>query len=92
MVGVFITSSAFAQVRKVNYTSMATQQKSYYFNNTDFHLKKSEQINGLNSVNKGIHYTALFCRMENKVHKQLNVWVKLRAGNDEDYRKLCGQR
>lgn len=92
LVSVFIISPAFAQVLKVSYAPKVILQKPASFNSIDLLSKNPEQINGLNSVNKGIHYSALFCRMENKVHKQLNMWVKLRAGNDDDYRKLCGQR
>ncbi len=92
LVSVFIISPAFAQVLKVSYAPKVNLQKTNSFNSIDVRSVKPEQINGLNSINKGIHYTALFCRMENKVHKQLNMWVKLRAGNDDDYRKLCGQR
>ncbi len=91
LVSVFIISPVFAQVLKVSYAPKVILQKSASFNSIDLLSKNPEQINGLNSVNKGFHYTALFCRMENKVHQQLNMWVKLRAGNDDDYRKLCGQ-
>jgi hypothetical protein len=31
---------------------------------------------------------AFFCRMEEKVHARYNVWIKLRTGSDETYRKL----
>ncbi len=92
VVYLFIISPAIAQALKVAYAPKVSLQKSASFNSPDFRSEKPQQINGLISVNKGIHYTALFCRMENKLHKQLNVWVKLRAGNDDDYRKLCGQR
>ena len=30
----------------------------------------------------------LFCSMEDKLHKRLNVWIVLRAGSDADYRKM----
>lgn len=29
-----------------------------------------------------------FCAMEYKVHKYTNIWIKLRAGDDESYRKM----
>jgi hypothetical protein len=92
ILSVFLVSPAFAQALKVSYVPKSSLQKPSSFHNPDFSSVKPDQINGLSSVNKGIHYTALFCRMENKVHKQLKIWVKLRAGNDDDYRKLCGQR
>ena len=85
-------SPASAQSNKVGYAQIISLQKTSSFYNLNFRTEKPKQINGLSGINKGIHYTALFCRMENKMHKQLNIWVKLRAGNDDDYRKLCGQR
>ncbi len=35
-----------------------------------------------------IKHTAFFCVMEDKVYGKLNVWIKLRAGSDESYRKM----
>jgi hypothetical protein len=35
-----------------------------------------------------IKHTAFFCVMEDKVYGKLNVWIKLRAGSDEIYRKM----
>ena len=35
-----------------------------------------------------IKHTAFFCVMEDKVYSKLNVWIKLRAGSDEIYRKM----
>ncbi len=34
----------------------------------------------------------MFCKMEDKLHKRFNVWITLRAGTDEDYRKLICDR
>jgi hypothetical protein len=33
-------------------------------------------------------HVAFFCKMEDKVYNRLNVWIKLRAGSDEIYRKM----
>jgi hypothetical protein len=33
----------------------------------------------------------VFCRMEDNLHKRLNVWILFRAGSDADYRKLIAQ-
>ncbi len=30
----------------------------------------------------------IFCRMEDKLYKRLNVWVVFRAGSDDAYKKL----
>jgi hypothetical protein len=35
-----------------------------------------------------IKHTAFFCVMEDRVYSKLNVWIKLRAGSDEIYRKM----
>jgi hypothetical protein len=35
-----------------------------------------------------IKHTAFFCVMEDKVYGKLNVWIKLRTGSDEIYRKM----
>ncbi len=34
----------------------------------------------------------VFCKMEDRLHKRFNVWVLLRAGSDEDYRKLISSK
>jgi len=36
-------------------------------------------------------HEAFFCKMEDKLHARLNVWVKLRAGNDEMYRMMIAE-
>jgi hypothetical protein len=33
-------------------------------------------------------HEAFFCRMEDKLHARFNVWLTLRAGSDESYRKM----
>lgn len=42
-------------------------------------------------ISDQIKYTAFFCRFENKVDKKLNLRLKLRAGNDDMYRKINTQ-
>lgn len=42
-------------------------------------------------ISDRIKYTAFFCRFENKVDKKLNLRLKLRAGNDDMYRKINTQ-
>jgi hypothetical protein len=34
---------------------------------------------------EGIHYTAFFCRMELKAVKSCNVWLKVHAGDYDNY-------
>lgn len=41
------------------------------------------------TLNAGpLRHEAFFCKMEDKVYSRLNIWIKLRAGNDEQYRKM----
>ncbi len=35
---------------------------------------------------------AIFCRMEEQLWHKFNVWIKIRAGSDEMYRKLIETR
>ncbi len=96
LISVFIISPAFAQALKLNCTQMINTEKNLNKSNSldNAYLFTQQNLlscNSLSSVDKGVHYTALFCRLENTLHKQLNVWVKLRAGNDDEYRKFCGQ-
>ncbi|MBK7666801.1 MAG: hypothetical protein IPJ32_05265 [Sphingobacteriaceae bacterium] len=30
----------------------------------------------------------MFCRMEDNLHKRFNIWIVMRAGSDEEYKKL----
>lgn len=34
----------------------------------------------------------MFCRMEDDLHKRFNVWIVLRAGSDEEYKKLIEEK
>jgi hypothetical protein len=38
-----------------------------------------------------LRHTAIFCLMEDKLYTRFNIWIKLRAGNDEIYRKQIAQ-
>src|SRR3954468_6998039 len=40
----------------------------------------------LSSVQSG--KKPMFCRMEDNLCKRFNVWIVMRAGSDEDYKKL----
>lgn len=31
----------------------------------------------------------IFCRMEDKLCNKFNIWLQLRAGSDEEYRKMA---
>lgn len=34
----------------------------------------------------------MFCRMEDNLHKRFNVWIVMRAGSDEEYKKLIEEK
>ncbi len=34
----------------------------------------------------------MFCRMEDNLHKRFNVWIVMRAGSDEEYKKLIDEK
>ncbi|MGZ3942103.1 MAG: hypothetical protein ACXVOH_08505 [Bacteroidia bacterium] len=38
-----------------------------------------------------LKHEAFFCKMEDKLHNRFNVWLTLRAGSDESYRKLISK-
>jgi hypothetical protein len=47
-----------------------------------------KEKNDIRLVIAPIKHEAFFCKMEDKVYSKLNIWVTLRAGNDDIYRKL----
>ena len=60
--------------------------------NLFMHKSSSEMsCNSVTSFNNSVKYTAFFCKLETKLHRHLNVWVKMRAGSDAVYRKSTGE-
>jgi hypothetical protein len=47
-----------------------------------------KERNNIHLVISPLKHEAFFCKMEDKVYSKLNIWVTLRAGNDDIYRKL----
>lgn len=43
------------------------------------------QLTEIKSMPKGVCYTAFFCKMEARICDQLNFWIKLRAGDFDNY-------
>ncbi|HTA61091.1 MAG TPA: hypothetical protein VK835_01490 [Bacteroidia bacterium] len=56
--------------------------------NSSSFLSLPEKENNISMFLPSIKHTAFFCVMEDKVYSKLNVWIKLRAGSDEIYRKM----
>jgi len=57
-------------------------------NSPAFLLSSEKERNNISMFLPSIKHTAFFCVMEDKVYSKLNVWIKLRAGSDEIYRKM----
>lgn len=51
-------------------------------------MSAEKENNHIKMMLPSIKHTAFFCLMEDKVYSKLNIWVKLRAGSDEIYRKM----
>jgi hypothetical protein len=47
-----------------------------------------KECNGTPAFANSVHYTAFFCKMENRFHQRFNVWLKIRMGGDDGYRKM----
>lgn len=43
-------------------------------------------------IESSVHYTAFFCKMETRLRERFNVWVKIRAGGDDEYRKMTQEK
>ena len=53
------------------------------------HQSNKEQLSRLKNFNSNLTLELpFFCYMECKLHKQINLWIKLRTGNDDSYTKL----
>lgn len=57
-------------------------------NSSAFLVSPKKEDNSISMFLPSIKHTAFFCVMEDKVYSKLNVWIKLRAGSDEIYRKM----
>ncbi len=53
-----------------------------------FNNNSIKETNSIHMIISPIKHEAFFCKMEDKVYSKLNVWITLRAGNDDIYRKL----
>jgi hypothetical protein len=62
--------------------------KFFSANSSAFLVSPEKKNNTISVFLPSIKHTAFFCVMEDKVYGKLNVWIKLRAGSDEIYRKM----
>ena len=58
------------------------------FSQVNLFSNSKDNNNEISMFLPSIKHAAFFCVMEDKVHDKLNVWIKLRAGTDEIYRKM----
>ena len=68
---------------------LPAQNNSAFINQkTKLQLLPVKENNNVNLSLSPLKHEAFFCKMEDKVYSKLNVWITLRAGNDDLYRKL----
>lgn len=90
---------AIAQVKKN--TSAPFSLEGFPVNNSSINYSSHSNVSYLPAtitpittlpiISDEIKYIAFFCKFENKVDKKLNLRLKLRAGNDDMYRKINTQ-
>ena len=44
--------------------------------------------NTITPINNAVKYEAFFCKLETRLHQHFNIWIKMRAGGDDMYRKM----
>ena len=50
-------------------------------NNTE----KKTLLNPIGEIKSVVHHEAIFCKMEDALHRHLNIWVKFRMGAEDRY-------
>ena len=66
----------------------AINTKLFTANQPAFFLSSVNEQRDIHMMLSPLTHVAFFCKMEDKVYTKLNVWIKLRAGSDEIYRKM----
>jgi len=96
-------SLSYAQGTLPLYPSLTSQYTGLFTSRNDFFPGKSHlQLLNQHSfrhpidepliIESSIHSIAFFCRMEDKLHERLNIWIKIRTGDDDSYRKMIAIR
>ena len=62
--------------------------KPFTIDQPAFLLSSVKEKNDIQMMLSPLTHVAFFCKMEDRVYNKLNVWIKLRAGSDEIYRKM----
>ena len=76
-------SSIYKTQAPLNFHYHASTTRPIVMNENHFSNKQLPTISS-GSIND----LPIFCAMECKVSKYTNIWIKLRAGDDESYRKM----
>ena len=77
----FVYRNAFVTT---NYFSLAPTRTDPALFLNYFSQPNSSQFITKCNIPKG----SVFCRMEDKLYKRFSVWIKIRAGSDDEYRKM----
>ena len=87
LIGISISVKTQNKLSKPLFLNSFSNQFSHV-NPSPFLFSAEKENNTISMFLPSIKHTAFFCVMEDKVYSKLNVWIKLRAGSDEIYRKM----
>jgi hypothetical protein len=82
---IFLLLGFFAPLKSQNKLFFNT---SFYTNPFPLFLSSVKEKSNIQMVISPIRHEAFFCKMEDKIYGKLNIWITIRAGNDDIYRKL----
>ena len=71
-----------------SYFCTAQNNPAFINQKTKLQLLPAKENNTVHLALSPLKHEAFFCKMEDKVYSKLNIWITLRAGNDDLYRKL----
>jgi hypothetical protein len=85
-----ITNSSFAQQIRFDFpkADLATKNTIVFPSQQSSFLTKYPVVSILSFQKRKLPF---FCNMEEKLHKRFNIWIVLRAGSEEQYRKFLTQ-
>ena len=86
--GTLLTGSVFLQAQVIGLPPSVTQAKLFLY--PDRHVLNVYPASIL--FNEKPKKGAVFCRMENHIREQYNVWMKIRAGDPDSYYRWIEKR
>jgi hypothetical protein len=75
----------------LNFTSDKKKTYSLSKTNNKNNIKGFEIYNST-KFTANLSHVAFFCKLEDKIFSELNLWIKFRAGTDDVYNKLIKVR